>query len=55
MSLNFGTTVAKFIDVPIFINVAKSTVQLDLITGVPKIINGKRATVDNFRDAQRRT
>ena len=49
MSLNLGTTVAKFIDV------AKSTVQLDLITGVPKIFNGKRDTVDNFRDAQRRT
>ena len=45
MSLNLGTTVAKFIDV------AKSTVQLDLITGVPKIFNGKRDTVDNFRDA----
>ena len=54
-SLDLGTDVAKFIDVARFINVAKSTVQLDLITGVPKIINGKRATVDNFRDAQRCT
>ena len=53
MSLDLGTVVAKFIDVARFINVAISTVQLDPITGVPKIINGKRATVDNFRDAQR--
>ena len=53
MSLDLGTNVAKFIDVARFINVAKSTVQLDLITGVPKIINGNRATVDNFRDGQR--
>ena len=52
-SLYLGTDVAKFIDVARFINVAKSTVQLDLITGVSKIINGERATVDNFRDAQR--
>ena len=52
-SLDLGTAVAKFIEVARFINVAKSTVQLDLITGVPRIINGKSATVDNFRDAQR--
>ena len=45
--------VAKFIDMVRFINVAKSAVQLYLITGIPKIINGKRATVVNFRDAKR--
>ena len=52
VSLNLGTVVAKFIDVARFIKIAKFTAQLYLITGVPKVINGKRATVDNFRDAQ---
>ena len=52
-SMNLGMAVAKFNDVAKFINVTKSTAQLDLIIGGIKVINGKRATVVNSRHAHR--